>query len=253
MTRGDRRRSDRGADARRSDRRGPSATRPSSRARRTVRDVAAQPDVEDLDYDDTPTTKLPPIADRATAEDAPEADPVAELSSSDAGAAGADDLGQSQDADSVDDDHSSVRDRSAARAQRVRGRVARLAHRWRRLDPKATIGLAVVIAIVALTLSMPLRTYFSQRSEFAQLATANEQLEREVADYQQKVNLQNDPAYIEAQARARLHFVKPGEKPIVMMYPGDAEREAAEQRAAERARNAWYANLWDAVATPPEQ
>lgn len=51
----------------------------------------------------------------------------------------------------------------------------------------------VVVCVVALTLAMPLRTYFSQRSEFRQLTASNEQLRREVADYQQKVNEQNDP------------------------------------------------------------
>ncbi|GAC68558.1 FtsB family cell division protein [Gordonia soli] len=128
-----------------------------------------------------------------------------------------------------------------------------LAVRWEGLNPRRALVLGLVVSVVALTLAMPLRTYFSQQSEFDQLKTSNAQLRTEVADYQQKVNEQNDPAYIEAQARDRLKFVKPGEKPVVMMFPGDDARKAAEQQAEERRRAPWYGNLWDAVATPPTQ
>ncbi|MCD2147490.1 septum formation initiator family protein [Gordonia paraffinivorans] len=130
------------------------------------------------------------------------------------------------------------------------------AARLRRLEmTPATVATlvitVVVVCVVALTLAMPLRTYFSQRSEFNQLAAANEQLRREVADYQQKVNEQNDPAYIEAQARARLQFVKPGEIPLVMLFPADEARREAQERAEKRARAPWYGNLWDTLSTPP--
>ncbi|MEO9328464.1 septum formation initiator family protein [Gordonia aurantiaca] len=130
------------------------------------------------------------------------------------------------------------------------------AARLRRLEMSpstvATLVITVVVVcVVALTLAMPVRTYFSQRSEFNQLTAANEQLRREVADYQQKVNEQNDPAYIEAQARARLQFVKPGEIPLVMLFPADEARREAAERAEERARAPWYGNLWDTLSTPP--
>lgn len=116
----------------------------------------------------------------------------------------------------------------------------------------ATVVITVVVVcVVALTLAMPVRTYFSQRSEFRQLTASNEQLQREVADYQQKVNEQNDPAYIEAQARARLGLTKPGEIPLVMVYPEDAARREAARRAEKRAQAPWYGNLWDSLSTPP--
>lgn len=126
-----------------------------------------------------------------------------------------------------------------------------LAH-WERVDPKRAIVLALVLSVVALTLAMPVRTYFSQRSEFEQLNASNAQLQRDVTDYQRKVNEQGDPAYVEAKARERLQLVRPGEKAVVMMFPGDDARVAAEKRAEEKARNPWYGNLWDAVATPPK-
>ncbi len=150
---------------------------------------------------------------------------------------------------------SSRRSRSAAsgRKHSVVDRLAGLTNRW----SNRTIGMAMIVIVaaiaVALTLSAPLRNSMSDRSEFARLSASNSELRKQIAYYEQKINEQNDPAYIEAQARERLHFVYPGEKAVVMMYPGDDARKAAERKAAEHADNPWYSNLWQAVATPPKK
>ncbi|NMO03983.1 septum formation initiator family protein [Gordonia sp. TBRC 11910] len=123
-------------------------------------------------------------------------------------------------------------------------------HRMRGVNPRHAVIMAIVLAFVILTLAMPLRTYFSQQSEFDQLRDSNAQLRREVAEYQQKVNEQGDPAYTEAKARARLQYARPGETVLILTFPGQAERKAEEDRAAAKARNPWYGNLWDSVATP---
>ena len=144
-----------------------------------------------------------------------------------------------------------VRRLSNARRTPDRSRSAALVSRVRHVDAKRAVVLALVISIVALTLAMPMRTYFAQRSELRQLTASNVEKERELADYRQKVNEQEDPAYIEAKARSELLFVKPGETPLVMMYPGDDQRRAAAEEAEKRARAPWYGRLWDSVATPP--
>ena len=133
----------------------------------------------------------------------------------------------------------------------VRAPARALAARWQSLNPRRVIVLAVVVGVVALTLAMPLRTYFSQRAELDLIRATNLAIEKENAELTRKVNEQGDPAYVEAQARARLQYVRPGETPFVLERPG-RERAAAEQRrAAERAANPWFANPWDSVATPP--
>ena len=52
----------------------------------------------------------------------------------------------------------------------------------------------------------------------------------------------DDPAYIAAEARRRLHFVMPGETAYVVIPPEPAAEEAPGGDAP------WYAQLWDSVA-----
>ncbi|MFT4201395.1 FtsB family cell division protein, partial [Gordonia sp. (in: high G+C Gram-positive bacteria)] len=127
----------------------------------------------------------------------------------------------------------------------------KLAARWDRLNPRRAIVLAVVVGFVALTLAMPLRTYFSQRAEAGQMRAQNAALEREITELTRKVNEQGDPAYTEAQARGRLQYVRPGETPFVLEIPGREAAAKERRREAERVANPWYVNLWDSVATPP--
>lgn len=138
-----------------------------------------------------------------------------------------------------------------ATPRRVAAPIAHAAaEHLRGINPRHAVILAVVIGFVTLTLAMPVRTYFSQRAEFDQLRESNAQLRKEVADYQQKVNEQGDPAYTEAKARSRLQYARPGETVLVLSFPGEQARKAAAERDAARARNPWYGNLWDSISTP---
>ncbi|GAB2668755.1 hypothetical protein GCM10027169_33190 [Gordonia jinhuaensis] len=128
--------------------------------------------------------------------------------------------------------------------------AAGLANRFEGMNPKRVLILAVVLTIVALTLAVPLRTYFSQQSEYQQLKSSNAQLDREVSDLQQKVDRQNDPAYIEAQARERLQFVKPGDKAFTMQYPPAPTLSPEEAKKQREASRPWYTNLWESVSDP---
>ncbi|HNP55668.1 MAG TPA: septum formation initiator family protein [Gordonia sp. (in: high G+C Gram-positive bacteria)] len=164
----------------------------------------------------------------------------------------ADDDGDDVDAGVADSSRrSSPRRIGVDTARRGRAPARALAARWHRLNPRRAIVLAVVLGFVALTLAMPLRTFFTQRAELDQVRAANSAIERENAELTRKVNQQGDPAYVEAQARARLQYVRPGETAFVLEVPGRARAEQERRRAAERAANPWYANLWDSVATPP--
>ncbi|GAB11333.1 hypothetical protein GOARA_067_00750 [Gordonia araii NBRC 100433] len=236
----------------RSSRNRPGASRPAAGRRpRNPAPQAAEPitDATSLDLINDDEVAEPPVPSAAVDADAVDGDVIDVDADVDGGDTGAD--------DAVEAEPARVRQRrtsARAAAHRPRRAPARaLAARWERLNPRRAIVLAVVLGFVALTLAMPLRTYFSQRAEADQMRATNAALEREIADLTRKVNEQGDPAYTEAQARARLQYVRPGETPFVLEIPG---REAAAQerrRAAERAANPWFANLWDSVATPPQK
>lgn len=125
--------------------------------------------------------------------------------------------------------------------------------RVRGLSPKRAVVLALVLSVVALTLAVPLRTYFSQRSEFDQLRSTNSSLRQEVSDYQAKVDEQSDPANIAALARDRLQFVMPGDKALVMQFPTPPEKSDEQKRAERRAGDPWYSQLLESVSTPAEK
>ena len=113
--------------------------------------------------------------------------------------------------------------------------------------------LAAVVCVLTLTIAGPVRTYFAQRTEMRQLAASEEKLRAQIADLeQQKVKLA-DPAYIAAQARERLGFVKPGDIPFQVQLPPGAvvPAEPGQEAEAARAGQPWYTSLWHTIADDP--
>lgn len=110
--------------------------------------------------------------------------------------------------------------------------------------------LAMVVCALALSIAVPLRTYLAQREELREVTASHETLRVEVAQLEQRKRELADPSHVEAEARRRLHYVRPGETPYIVQLPGDEEREIDEQRpAAKPAQDkAWYEQLWDSAA-----
>jgi cell division protein FtsB len=86
-------------------------------------------------------------------------------------------------------------------------------------SPEVTRGISVkwiiavtVTFIVVLTLATPMQRYFAQRAQInalhSQIRDANSALEQAKKDLARW----DDPTYVAAQARTRLHFVFPGER-----------------------------------------
>jgi cell division protein FtsB len=112
--------------------------------------------------------------------------------------------------------------------------------------------LAAVICVLTLTIAGPVRTYFAQRTEMNQLAASEAALRRQIADLEQKKVKLGDPAYIAAQARERLGFVRPGDIPFQVQLPATA---ASTQPGSDTAKPAssdpWYTALWHTIADAP--
>jgi cell division protein FtsB len=79
--------------------------------------------------------------------------------------------------------------------------------------------LALVIVALSLSLAYPIRQYFGQRAEMAQMREQVRQQEQRVADLQAERDRWSDPAYIRAQARKRLHYCRPDETCFVTVNP----------------------------------
>lgn len=130
-------------------------------------------------------------------------------------------------------------------------RLALFAHR--RGVSVTTVGAIVGIVIfLMLTLAVPVRTYIAQRKEFSQLQQSNAELIQQTREYRSRLAQQSDPAYIENEARARLQYVMPGDKAVVIVDPAGQARQAEQAAERQRAATPWYENLMDAVSTPPK-
>ncbi|MDV7246513.1 MULTISPECIES: FtsB family cell division protein [Rhodococcus] len=130
-------------------------------------------------------------------------------------------------------------------------RIPRSEHTILGLSTGRALILVVVVLLLALTLAVPLRTYLTQRGEADRVAAEQVQLEEELAELRILEERYSDPAYIEAQARGRLRWVRPGDTPYQVQLPGDyKEPEKREEKDAEMA-GPWYSDLWKTVSEPP--
>lgn len=113
--------------------------------------------------------------------------------------------------------------------------------------------LAAVVCVLTLTIAGPVRTYFAQRTEMNQLTASEAALRRQIADLEQRKAKLGDPAYIAAQARERLGFVKPGDIPFQVQLPPTAATpsEPGGQAARPASTDPWYTSLWHTIADAP--
>jgi cell division protein FtsB len=84
---------------------------------------------------------------------------------------------------------------------------------WLRNFRLSGFALSLLLLVVAalLVLATPLKTLIEQQQQIAQLKQSVADAKHEVAELNGEVDRWSDPAYIEAQARERLYYVKPGD------------------------------------------
>jgi cell division protein FtsB len=128
----------------------------------------------------------------------------------------------------------------------VAGRPGRSTGQPRRspLTPRAAV-LALIVLGLLTSAALPLREYLNQRSQIAELEQAQAQARQRVADLRAERERLQDPAYVAAEARRRLHFVLPGETAYVVLVPEDLPSAQEPDPAASEAP--WYSQLWRSV------
>ncbi|WP_194815819.1 septum formation initiator family protein [Nocardia sp. XZ_19_385] len=114
---------------------------------------------------------------------------------------------------------------------------------------KAVI-LAVVVCALALTLAVPMRTYFSQRAEAAELAQQRRNLEADLDRLRNRRAQQQDQRYIISEARNRLRLVMPGETPYIVQVPGIEAPAPPPAPTQSKTPDPWYTELWETISQP---
>jgi hypothetical protein len=116
-----------------------------------------------------------------------------------------------------------------------------------------------VVCVLSLSLAYPLREYLSQRHDIAALEAAVAKQQSDLAAGRAAYARWRDPAYVRAQAKARLHMVDPGERQyIVVQSNGTTALKPAATPAASpaptlgstrsaRPNQAWYGALLNSV------
>ena len=111
--------------------------------------------------------------------------------------------------------------------------------------------LAGLILLLALTLAGPMRGYLAGRAEIARLAAEGRALGQQAHALTVQVQEESSPEFQERQARARLTYVLPGDR-LVMVVDGKAvpgDTAASPSAPTKRAQPPWYVGLLDSVAT----
>jgi cell division protein FtsB len=110
------------------------------------------------------------------------------------------------------------------------------------------VVLVLVLAALVMTLAMPVREYLQQRSALGALERQLEVGQARVDDLRAQKQQWQDPAFVEAQARARLHYVYPGEVGYVVLSPNDvAKARTPATPVTTKPTNPWYDTLWSSV------
>jgi len=104
--------------------------------------------------------------------------------------------------------------------------------------------LALVAATLLLSLAVPVRAWFAQRSEIAGLRADVDAARDRVAALEVQKQRWDDPAFVAAEARRRLHFVLPGEVGFVTL---GAEGATDATVAGDGPSAPWYSSLWGAL------
>jgi cell division protein FtsB len=108
--------------------------------------------------------------------------------------------------------------------------------------------LALVVCMLAISLAYPLREFLAQRGDMGDYKAKVAAQEKRVAELTRARERWNDPAYVKAQARERLHFVMPGETQYVVLEPDEAPAPEVTARSTRpEPKQPWFGDLWQSV------
>jgi cell division protein FtsB len=101
-----------------------------------------------------------------------------------------------------------------------------------------------VLCAIALSLAYPVREYIAQRRQIDQLEARREAIAATLSRLQAEQQKLTSSAYVEQQARDRLHMCLPSQTCYVIINPSPP---AVHVPPAHPLGTPWYERLWDSV------
>ena len=128
-----------------------------------------------------------------------------------------------------------------------------------RLTSRAAV-LVLVVAVLVVSYASSLKAFLQQRAHINDLQSQIAQREADIDALEAEKRRWDDDAYVEQQARARLGYVKPGEKTyLVLDENGEALRPASDlddpATVINTTQTAWWSDAWASVelaGNPPK-
>ena len=152
-------------------------------------------------------------------------------------------------------------ERRAARREQAKQAPRRMARSFvqlpQRINPGVTLLVAIIVAFLAFSMAQPLRNYFEQRAELADLNAKIQSQEQHKEELIEELNRYENESYIKEQARTRLGLIEPGESAFRIISPqikasGEAGAESVPGEEDPQAPGPWYEQLWDSISVPEE-
>lgn len=112
----------------------------------------------------------------------------------------------------------SERARESVRRPRARPGALRVGGPAAGLTTRAAL-LGLVVCALLVSAAVPMREFLAQRSRISDLQQAQAAQRERVAELEQRSRQLADPAWLTAQARERLHYVRPGETAYQVLVP----------------------------------
>jgi cell division protein FtsB len=108
-----------------------------------------------------------------------------------------------------------------------------------------TFSLVAAFFIFALVLAPPIQHYFNQRAQINALRAQVDSDRAVLEAARLELTRWQDPEYVKAQARERLHFVMPGERQYIVTGTPTGEPDAVANKVADQLEDGspWYTRM----------
>ena len=115
----------------------------------------------------------------------------------------------------------------------------------RRRTSNRVLALSAIFFVLALTIAPPVKHYFTQRAQINALRAQVDGDRAALEAARIELTRWQDPDYVKAQARERLHFVMPGERQYIVTGTPNGEGEVTTNKVADQLEDGapWYTRM----------